>query len=65
MDVVAIVMVLALVFVVAGLRRRIGALETIVLRLQDRVTDLGSRPPVPASTLASAPAPIDIEPFVD
>jgi hypothetical protein len=69
MDVLAIVLLVAFGFVAAGLRKRIGALETMVLRLQDRVTDLSSRSSVRASTCApasaSTAAPIDIEPFVD
>jgi len=55
----ALVMVFVLAFMLAGLRRQVVRLENVVLRLQDRVTELSAK-------AAPAPSPtIDIEPFVD
>jgi hypothetical protein len=68
----ASVIALTLAFSLSMLRRRVYKLEDMVLRLQDRVTDLSAGKPAaaPAEALAGkaaeAPAPaIDIEPFVD
>ena len=56
----ASILALVLAFSLSMLRRRVYKLEDMVLRLQDRVTELSAgRPAVePASA-------IDIEPFVD
>jgi hypothetical protein len=63
MDAVALLFVLTLAFVVGSLRKRIGTLESMVLRLQGRLDDTdGHRPTAPKGDPAS---PIDIEPFID
>jgi hypothetical protein len=64
----ASVIALTLAFSLSMLRRRVYKLEDMVLRLQDRVTDLSAGKPAgqPAGTPVPAPGPaIDIEPFVD
>ena len=69
MDAIALVFVVTLAFVVGSLRKRIGTLESAVMRLQGRLDDVDRRrPSTPTTTTTQAvpaPDPIDIEPFVD
>jgi hypothetical protein len=60
----ASVIALVLAFSLSMLRRRVYKLEDMVLRLQDRVTDLSAGKSASSPVAAPAPA-IDIEPFVD
>ncbi len=60
------VVFVAMAFALASVRRRVGRLENMVLRLQDRLTDATRHAAGAAVDRGAEPsAPIDIEAFVD